>query len=118
MVTTEERAITALKLLPPDKQEEVLNFIEFLQLKLHRTSQALELSSGGESSQSPSLEKLDAIIGNSYQQQAAKLPKASLGQRLREIRARIVASGEGLSTIEEIEQEISEQRNRLGYLDE
>ncbi|MBW4442096.1 MAG: hypothetical protein KME10_12840 [Plectolyngbya sp. WJT66-NPBG17] len=44
--------------------------------------------------------------------------KPSLGKRLRAIRAKIVESGEGLMTIEEIEQEIAEQRDRLGFVDE
>ena len=113
-MTTEERAIAALKSLPPDKQEEVLDFIEFLQVKLHQTSRALELSSAEKSTQSPLSKGLDAVD----QQQTTNFPKAPLGQRLREIRARLVASGEGLLTIEEVEQEIANQRNRLGYLDE
>jgi uncharacterized hydantoinase/oxoprolinase family protein len=33
-MTTEERAIAALKMLPPNKQEEALDFIEFLQARL------------------------------------------------------------------------------------
>ena len=52
------------------------------------------------------------------QEPVTDIPKSPLGQRLREIRAKIVASGEPLLSIQEIEQEISEQRNRLGYLDE
>ncbi|UBF30512.1 DUF2281 domain-containing protein (plasmid) [Kovacikia minuta CCNUW1] len=35
-MTTEERAIAALKTLPPDKQQEALDFIEFLQMKLQQ----------------------------------------------------------------------------------
>ena len=38
------------------------------------------------------------------------------GQRLRALRARIVASGEPLLTAEAIEQEIDEQRDRLKEL--
>ncbi|WP_265579913.1 hypothetical protein [Vasconcelosia minhoensis] len=36
-----------------------------------------------------------------------------MGQRLRELRSQIVASGEKLLTPEEFEQEIAEQRDRL-----
>ncbi len=39
--------------------------------------------------------------------------KSSLGQRLRALRAKIVASGEPLLTAEAIEQEIDEQRDRF-----
>ncbi len=35
-MTTEEKAIAALKALPPDKQQEALDFIEFLQMKLQQ----------------------------------------------------------------------------------
>lgn len=37
-MTTEERVIAALKTLPLDKQQEALNFIEFLQTKLQQSS--------------------------------------------------------------------------------
>jgi hypothetical protein len=50
--------------------------------------------------------------------ESAHISKDPLGQRLRELRAKIVDSGEGLLTIEDIEQEIAEQRDRLGYLGE
>jgi hypothetical protein len=40
------------------------------------------------------------------------------GQRLRALRAKIVASGEPLLTAEAIEQEIGEQRDRFKELDE
>jgi hypothetical protein len=41
------------------------------------------------------------------------LSKTPLGQRLRELRTQIVASGERLLTPDEIEQEIAEQRDRF-----
>lgn len=37
-MTTEERVIAALKTLPLDKQQEALNFIEFLQTKIQQSS--------------------------------------------------------------------------------
>jgi virulence-associated protein VagC len=40
-------------------------------------------------------------------------PKTPLGKRLRELRAKIVASGEPLLTAEDIDREIDEQRNRF-----
>ncbi|MBE9008899.1 hypothetical protein IQ250_01560 [Pseudanabaenaceae cyanobacterium LEGE 13415] len=49
---------------------------------------------------------------------SAQDSKPTLGQRLRAIRAKIVESGEDLLTIEEIEQEIAEQRDRLEHLGE
>lgn len=42
-MTTEEKAIAALKALPPDKQQEVLNFIEFLQIKLQQPSEEVSV---------------------------------------------------------------------------
>ncbi|WP_404784772.1 hypothetical protein [Altericista sp. CCNU0014] len=43
----------------------------------------------------------------------SSVPKTPLGKRLRELRAKIVASGEPLLTAEDIDREIDEQRNRF-----
>jgi chorismate-pyruvate lyase len=65
---SEQELLTKWRSLPQDKQQEVLKFVEFMQLKT-----------------------------------TAKKPP--LGERLREIRSRIVASGKPLLNAEEIEQE-------------
>ena len=65
---SEQELLTKWRSLPQDKQQEVLKFVEFIQLKT--TSK-----------------------------------KPPLGERLREIRSRIVASGKPLLNAEEIEQE-------------
>jgi chorismate-pyruvate lyase len=69
-VNPEQELLTKWRSLPQDKQEEVLDFVEFLRLK------------------------------NS----ANKTP---LGERLRQIRSRIVASGKPLLTQDEIETELA-----------
>jgi len=45
-------------------------------------------------------------------QPSGYMPKTPLGQRLWEIRARLIASGERLLGWEEIEREVSERRGR------
>ena len=90
MMTTEERAIAALKALPPYQQEEVLNFIEVLQTKLRLV-------------QTPDTQSLQSSILE---------PKASLGERLQAIRQRAIEHGMQPLTIGEVEQEMAEQRDR------
>jgi hypothetical protein len=75
-MSTEQDLLTKWHSLPQDKQEEVLDFVEFLHLK------------------------------NS----ANKTP---LGERLRQIRARIVASGKQLLNEDEIEKELASRRGGL-----
>ena len=75
-MSPEQELLRKWRSLPPDKQEEVLDFVEFLGLK------------------------------NS----ANKIP---LGERLRQIRTRIVASGKHLLDEDEIEKELASQRGGL-----
>ena len=75
-MSSEQELLTKWHSLPQDKQEEVLDFVEFLHLK------------------------------NS----ANKTP---LGERLRQIRARIVASGKQLLDEDEIEKELASRRGGL-----
>ena len=75
-MSTEQELLTKWHSLPQDKQEEVLDFVEFLHLK------------------------------NS----ANKTP---LGERLRQIRARIVNSGKQLLDEDEIERELANRRGGL-----
>ncbi|KAB8317133.1 DUF2281 domain-containing protein [Tolypothrix campylonemoides VB511288] len=75
-MSAEQELLTKWRSLPQDKQEEVLDFVEFLYVK------------------------------NSVN-------KASLGERLRQIRSRIVASGEPLLSRDEIEKEIASRRGGL-----
>jgi hypothetical protein len=75
-MSPEQDLLTKWRSLPPDRQEEVLDFVEFLYVK------------------------------NS-------VDKSSLGERLRQLRAEIVASGEPLLTRDQVEQEIGSRRGGL-----
>ena len=80
-MSAEQELLTKWRSLPQDKQEEVLDFVEFLYIK------------------------------NSVN-------KASLGERLRQIRSRIVADGEPLLSRDEIEKEIASRRGGLQETDQ
>ncbi|MCG6133906.1 MAG: DUF2281 domain-containing protein [Nostoc sp. LLA-1] len=69
----EQELLTKWRSLPLDKQEEVLDFIEFLRMK-------------------------------------TSVNKTPLGERLRQIRSRIIDSGEPLLSRDEIEKEIASRR--------
>ena len=73
---SEQELLTKWRSLPQDKQEEVLKFVEFMQLK-------------------------------------TTVKKPPLGERLREIRSRIVASGKPLLNADEIEQELAIRRGGI-----
>ncbi|PSB03771.1 hypothetical protein [Merismopedia glauca] len=79
-MSPEQDLLTKWRSLSPNKQEEVLDFVEFLYLK------------------------------NSAD-------RASLGKRLRQLRAEIVASGEPLLTRDEVEREIAHRRGGLQETD-
>jgi hypothetical protein len=79
-MSAEQELLTKWRSLPQDKQEEVLDFVEFLYVK-------------------------------------TSVNKASLGERLRQIRSRIVASGEPLLSRDEIEKEIASRRGGLQETD-
>jgi hypothetical protein len=95
----EQALLEKVKALLPEKQQETLDFAEFLCQKVQRSDSELHPASN------PTNEPATA--------ENDQLPKTSLGQRLRAIRSKAVESGEGLLTIEEIEQEMAEQRDRL-----
>ncbi|MDJ0733240.1 MAG: hypothetical protein QNJ47_03990 [Nostocaceae cyanobacterium] len=76
-MSPEQDLLEKWQLLPPDKQQQVLEFMEFLHLK---TVDPLRLT---------------------------RTAKSQLGERLRSLRAKIVASGEPLLNQEEIEKEIN-----------
>lgn len=82
-MTIEEAILEKVRVLPPEKQQEVLDFAEFLQLKMVN-SKPLNLT-----------------------------PQTSLGERLRQIRAKIVASGEPLLNREELEEEMASRRGGI-----
>ncbi|MFN6518228.1 MAG: hypothetical protein RMY29_027600 [Nostoc sp. CreGUA01] len=69
-MSTEQELLTKWRSLPQDKQEEVLDFVEFLSLKKSAN-------------------------------------QISLGERLQQIRTRIVASGKHLLDEDEIEKELT-----------
>jgi len=79
----EKQLIEKWRLLPPEKQQEVIEFVEFLHLK----------------TVNPQLLKLNE--------------QTSLGEQLRQIRAKIVASGEPLLNREEIEKEVASRRGGI-----
>jgi hypothetical protein len=80
----EQKLIEKWRLLPPEKQQEVIEFVEFLHLK----------------TVNPQLLTLN--------------PQTSLGEQLRQIRAKMVASGEPLLNREEIEKEVASRRGGDG----
>lgn len=82
-MTIEEAILEKVRVLPPEKQQEVLDFAEFLQLKMVN-SKPLNLTL-----------------------------QTSLGERLRQIRAKIVASGEPLLNREELEEEMASRRGGI-----
>ena len=73
---SEQELLTKWRSLPQDKQQEVLKFVELMQLKT-----------------------------------TAKKPP--LGERLREIRSKIVASGKPLLNANEIEKELADRRGGI-----
>jgi hypothetical protein len=79
-MSPEQELLAKWRSSPKEKQEEVLDFVEFLHVK------------------------------NSVH-------KASLGESLRQIRAKIVASGEPLLTQDEIAKEIASRRGGLQETD-
>jgi len=101
-MTLEQAILAQVRNLTPEEQQQVLAFAESL---AHRP--------GSTTAQSPESGQLTAN-GSKHSLARERIP--SLGQRLRELRAQIVASGEPLLTPEEIQHEISEQRERLGPL--
>jgi hypothetical protein len=82
----EEALLSKWRNLTPDRKQQVIDFVEFLELK----------------QPSPT-----SISTN------APTPKTSLGAKLQQIRQKIVASGVPLLTDEEIEREVRERRG--GY---
>jgi len=97
-MTIAEMLVEKLNVLPPEKQRELLAFAESL---------VQEAQTG-------------KIVAESLDRPPSPdaASKPSLGERLRAIRSKIVESGEGLLTIEEIEQEMTDQRDRLRHLGE
>ncbi|MDB9375267.1 DUF2281 domain-containing protein [Nodularia sphaerocarpa] len=75
-MSAEQELLSKWRSLPQDKQEEVLDFVEFLRLK-------------------------------------TSVNKTPLGERLRQIRSRIVASGKQLLDEDEIEKELASRRGGL-----
>ena len=73
---SEQELLTKWRSLPQYKQQEVLKFVEFMQLKT-----------------------------------TAKKPP--LGERLREIRSKIVTSGKPLLNVDEIEKELADRRGGM-----
>jgi hypothetical protein len=96
-MTAEQLLIEAWRKLPEHRQQEVLDFTQFLA--------QYSRSESGSSSMSES-------VSESIQSESP-LESSALGQKLQSIRDRIVASGMPLLTAEEVEQEVLERRG--GY---
>ena len=84
-MNTEQLLLEKWRSLPKDKQQEVIDFVEFLEFKKTTTAR----------------------------QEAESKSKPPLGERLRRIRGEIVASGEPLLDWEGVEREKAERRG--GY---
>lgn len=82
-MSPEQELLARWRTLPRDKQDEVLDFVQFLQVKTVKP------------------------------QPATPANKSQLGQRLRQIRAEIVASGTHLLTRDELEKEMASRRGGL-----
>lgn len=87
-MNSEQKLLEKWRGLPLDRQQEVLDFVEFLYLR--------------------TVER----------QFFTHTPKNQLGERLRQIRTRIITSGEPLLNQEELEKEIASRRGGLESSDE
>lgn len=85
MMTIEQLLLEKWRSLPVEKQQEVFDFVEFLQSRSAASSESTVESK----------------------------PKSELGEKLQQIRDRIVASGMSLLTDEEIDRELAGRRG--GY---
>ncbi len=83
-MSIEEAILVHLRVLPPEKQQEVLDFAEFLRLKTVNPK-ALNITP----------------------------QSSSLGEQLRQIRSRIVDSGTPLLNREELEKEVASRRGGI-----
>lgn len=102
-MTLEQAILAQVRNLTPEEQQQVLDFAE-----------TLAYGEGASAAQAP--EPVRSTANGSDDSPTCE-PTTYLGQRLRELRAQIVASGEPLLTPEEIQQEILEQRERLGLFE-
>ena len=91
-MSTLERVVERLKELPPEKQQQVLDFVEFVRDRA--------LAAGAE-------ETAGVPAG----------PPTALGRRLRAIRERIEASGEPLLDADEVLRELAERRGGVAALE-
>ncbi len=87
-MSVEQELLEKWRVLPPDKQQQVMEFVEFLHLKT-----------------------VDPSV-------LTRTHKTNLGERLRQIRDQIVASGEPLLNHQEIEKEMASRRGGLQDTDE
>ena len=89
-----ETVLKRIQILPPDKQQTVLDFIEFLvhELQLDQTSQPVMQ------------ERLEAKAADPF------APQSTLGKKLYSIRQRAISEGIQLLTDEEIDAEIANHR--------
>lgn len=81
-MTAEQLLLEKWRSLPPDKQQEVFDFVEFLQTRQVTLSKQL----------------------------IRQERESTLGERLQQIRAKIIAAGTPLLADEEIDREIAERR--------
>jgi hypothetical protein len=99
-MTLEQIILEKVRALPPEQQQEILDFAEFLQVKAQQNLAATTVKSV-ETAQ-PQLAQDDTL----------KEATRSLGERLMAIRQEAIKKGMQPLTVEEVEQEIAEQRDR------
>lgn len=90
-MNSEEKLLNKWRNLPTEKQQEVIDFVEFIELRMLQDNGVIE----------------DDKIEDTKQ------AKSNLGERLRAIREKAIASGIKLLNVEEIEQERKERQG--GY---
>jgi hypothetical protein len=99
-MTLEQIILEKVRALPPEQQQEILDFAEFLQVKAQQNLAATTVKAV-ETAQ-PQLAQDDTL----------KEATRSLGERLMAIRQEAIKKGMQPLTVEEVEQEIAEQRDR------
>ena len=90
-MNSEQKLLNKWRNLPTEKQQEVMDFVEFIELKTLQDNSVSETK----------------LVSDRIK------PKSNLGERLRAIREEVVASGVHLLSAEEIEQQRKEHQG--GY---
>ena len=97
-MSLEQAILEKVRALPPEKQQEILDFAEFLQVKLQQNPDATEVVKGKQA------------------ESTEQRPRLSMGERLIAIRQQAIENGMQPLTVGEVEQEIADQRDRQSGL--